>query len=289
MKISAQEWIAKGKQMFLEEFPNSYEILESVKVEFASEKDWIHRRSEIAQLCGEASSKREQVQSALEHDDLGSIQGEFIWGAFGRVVILKTELLAQPCLLMEAFLHELTHAYCHWLETKDRKFSMDCQLGQCENQNVQRGYYVWKEFVAQTVSLKICKKNRIIPYTYTAVDLSEYLQKMVSTDMAAGDIGMFFAEFFTSQKGKAQNSMLLALIDCMNEQSDVIKDEVGAICDLLWPKFRKINLKRINVVFLEKLGEYVSELQEEAMAEVIERYQNLTQEERENLCLQIAS
>ena len=172
MKISAQEWIANGKQMFFEEFPDSYEVLESVKVEFASEEDWIHRRSEIAQLCGEASSKREQVQCALEHDNLASIQGEFIWGEFGRTVILKTELLAHSGLLMEALLHELTHAYCHWLETKDRKFPMDCQLGQCENQNVQLGYYVWKEFVAQTTSLKICKKNRIMPYTYTAADLS---------------------------------------------------------------------------------------------------------------------
>ena len=190
---------------------------------------------------------------------------------------------------MEAFLHELTHAYCHWLETKDRKFPMDCQLGQCENQNVQLGYYVWKEFVAQTISLKICKKNRIVPYTYTAADLSECFQKIVSTDMAAGDIGMFFAEFFTSQRGKSQNSMRLALFDCMNEQSDVIKDEIGTICDLLWPKFRKIKLKIIKVAFLEKLGEYVSELQEETMAEVIERYQNLTRDELENICLQTAS
>ena len=289
MKISAQEWIAKGKQMFLEEFPDSYEILESVKVEFASEEDWIHRRSEIAQLCGEASSKRERVQSALENDDLESIQGEFTWGEFGQAVILKTELLAHPSLLMEAFLHELTHAYCHWLDAKDRKLTMDCQLGQCENQNVQLGYYVWKEFVAQTISLKICKKNRIMPYTYTAADLSEYLQKIVSTDMAAGDIGMFFAEFFTNQKGKSQNGMLLALIDCMNEQGDAIKDEIGAICDLLWPKFRKISLKRINVAFLEELGEYVSGLQEEVTAEVVEGYQNLTKEELENLCLQIVS
>ena len=289
MKISAQEWIAKGKQRFFEEFPDSYEILESVKVEFASEEDWIHKRSEVAQLCGEASSKSKQVQSALEHDDLASIQGEFIWGEFGRVVILKTELLAHPDFLMEAFLHELTHAYCHWLETKDRNFPMDFQLGQCENQNVQLGYYVWKEFVAQTISLKICKKNRIMPYTYTAVDLSEYLQIITSANMAAGDIGMFFAEFFTSQKGKAQNSMLLALIDCMNEQSNVIKEEIGAICDLLWPKFRKNNLKRINVAFLEELGEYVSELQEEVTAEMVEGYQNLTQEELENLCLQVVS
>lgn len=51
-----------------------------------------------------------------------------------------------------------------------------------------------------------------MPYTYTAVDLSEYLQIITSANMAARDIGMFFAEFFTSQKGKAQNSMLLALI-----------------------------------------------------------------------------
>ena len=289
MKISAQEWIAKGKQMFFEEFPDSYKILESVKVEFATEEDWIHRRSEIAQLCGEALSKKEQVQSALEHDDIASIQGEFIWGEFGRAVILKTELLAHPSLLMEAFLHELTHAYCHWLETKDRKFPMDCQLGQCENQNVQLGYYVWKEFAAQKTSLKICKKNRIMPYTYTAADLSEYLQKIVSTDMSAGDIGMFFAEFFTSQKEKSQNSMLFALIDCMNEQSDAIKDEIGSIYDLLWPKFRKNNLKRINVAFLEELGEYVSELQEEVTAEVVEEYQNLTQEELGKLCLQIVS
>ena len=42
---------------------------------------------------------------------------------------------------------------------------------------------------------------------------------------------MFFAEFFTSQTGKAQNSMLFALIDCMNEQDNAIKDEIGAICD----------------------------------------------------------
>lgn len=250
MKIRAQEWIAKGKQMFFEEFPDSYKVLESVKVEFVSEEDWIHRRSEIAQLCGEALSKREQVQSALKHDDIASIQGEFIWGKFGRAVILKIELLAHPSLLMEAFLHELTHAYCHWLETKDRKFPIDCQLGQCENQNVQLGYYVWKEFAAQKTSLKICKKNRITPYTYTAADLSEYLQKIVSTDMAAGNIGMFFAEFFTSQKEKAQNGMLLALLESMNEQSNVIKEEIGSICDLLWPKFRKINLKRINVAFL---------------------------------------
>ena len=111
MKTSAQEWIAKSKQMFLEEFPDSYEILKSVKVEFASEEDWIHRRSEIAQLCGEASSKSEQVQSALEHDDLASIQGEFIWGKFGRAVILKPELLVYPGPFMEVFLHELTHAY----------------------------------------------------------------------------------------------------------------------------------------------------------------------------------
>ena len=289
MKISAQEWIAKGKQMFFEEFPDSYKVLESVKVEFVSEEDWIHRRSEIAQLCGEALSKGEQVQSALKHDDIASIQGEFIWGEFGRAVILKTELLAHPSLLMEAFQHELTHAYCHWLETKDRTFPMECQLGQCENQNVQLGYYVWKEFIAQTISLKICKKNRIVPYTYTAVALSEYLQKIASLDMVAGDIGMLFAEFFTSQKGKAQNGMLLALIDCMNEQSDVIKDEIGVICDLLWPKFRKINLKRINVTFLEELGEYVSELQEEVTAEVVKGYQNLTQEELESICLQIAS
>lgn len=289
MKISAQEWIAKGKQMFLEEFPDSYKVLESVKVEFVSEEDWIRRRSEIAQLCGEALSKGEQVQSALKHDDIASIQGEFIWGEFGRAVILKTELLAHPSLLMEAFQHELTHAYCHWLETKDRTFPMECQLGQCENQNVQLGYYVWKEFVAQTISLKICKKNRIVPYTYTAVALSEYLQKIASLDMVAGDIGMFFAEFFTSQRGKSQNSMLIALFDCMNEQSDVIKDEIGTICDLLWPKFRKIKLKIIKVAFLEKLGEYVSELQEETMAEVVEGYQNLTKEELENLCLQIVS
>ena len=100
---------------------------------------------------------------------------------------------------------------------------------------------------------------------------------------------MLFAEFFTSQKGKAQNGMLLALLDCMNEQSDVIKDEIGVICDLLWPKFRKINLKRINVTFLEELGEYVSELQEEVTAEVVKGYQNLTQEELESICLQIAS
>lgn len=100
---------------------------------------------------------------------------------------------------------------------------------------------------------------------------------------------MFFAEFFTNQKGKSQNGMLLALIDCMNEQSDVIKEEIGAICDLLWPKFRKNNLKRINVAFLEELGEYVSELQEEVTAEMVEGYQNLTQEELENLCLQILS
>lgn len=39
-----------------------------------------------------------------------------------------------------------------------------------------------------------------MPYTYTAVDLSEYLQIITSANMAAGDIGMFFAEFFTSQK-----------------------------------------------------------------------------------------
>ena len=166
---------------------------------------------------------------------------------------------------------------------------MECQLGQCENQNVQLGYYVWKEFIAQTISLKICKKNRIVPYTYTAVALSEYLQKIASLDMVAGDIGMLFAEFFTSQKGKAQNGMLLALLDCMNEQSDAIKDEIGVICDLLWPKFRKINLKRINVTFLEELGEYVSGLQEEVTAEVVEGYQNLTKEELENLCLQIVS
>ena len=288
MKIRAQEWIAKGKQMFFEEFPDSYEILESVKVEFASEEDWIHRRSEIAQLCGEASSKRAQVQSTLEHDDLASIQGELIWGEFGRVVILKTELLAHPSLLMEALLHELTHAYCHWLEAKDRKFPMDCQLGQCEDQNVQLGYYVWKEFVAQTISLKICKKNRIVPYTYAA-DLSKYLQIITSANMAVGDIGMFFAEFFTSQKGKSQDSMLLALIDCMDEQSDAIKDDIGTICDLLWPKFRQNNLKRISVAFLEELGEYVSEFQEEVTAEMVEGYQNLTQEELENLCLQVVS
>ncbi len=56
MKISAQEWIAKGKQMFFEEFPDSYEI-------FGVCKKWnshlkrigFYRRSEIAQLCGEAS------------------------------------------------------------------------------------------------------------------------------------------------------------------------------------------------------------------------------------------
>ena len=51
-----------------------------------------------------------------------------------------------------------------------------------------------------------------MPYTYTAADLSEYLQKIASTDMAAGDVGMFFAEFFTGHKGKSQNGMLLALI-----------------------------------------------------------------------------
>ena len=45
MKISAQEWIAKGKQMLFEEFSDSYEILESVKVEFASEEDWNHRNA----------------------------------------------------------------------------------------------------------------------------------------------------------------------------------------------------------------------------------------------------
>lgn len=128
-----------------------------------------------------------------------------------------------------------------------------------------------------------------MPYTYTAADLSEYLQKIVSTDMAAGDIRMFFAEFFTSQNGKSQNSMLLALIDCMNEQGDAIKDEIGAICDLLWPKFRKNNLKRINVAFLEELGEYILELQEEVTAEMVEGYQNFTQEELENLCLQVVS
>ena len=79
------------------------------------------------------------------------------------------------------------------------------------------------------------------------------------------------------------------MIDCMNEQGDAIKDEIGAICDLLWPKFRKISLKRINVVFLEELGEYVSGLQEEVTVEVVEGYQNLTKEELENLCLQIVS
>ena len=39
-----------------------------------------------------------------------------------------------------------------------------------------------------------------------------------------------------------------------------------------------------NVAFLEELGEYVSELQEEVTAEVVEGYQNLTKEELENIC-----
>ena len=55
------------------------------------------------------------------------------------------------------------------------------------------------------------------------------------------------------------------------------------------PSSGKINLKRINVAFLEELGECVSELQEEVTAEMVEGYQNLTQEELENLCLQIVS
>lgn len=44
----------------------SLDIFIEVKVEFASEKDRIHRKSEIAQLCGEASSKSEQVAKCLK-------------------------------------------------------------------------------------------------------------------------------------------------------------------------------------------------------------------------------
>ena len=251
MKKYAQEWIAEIEQMFKETFPKAKEMLQTTVVEVTSARSWNRKREEVAQLCGEEKSKQQQIKNNLACKDDVPVYGEFIFGEKGQAVLLKTEVLDRKEVFAEVLFHELAHGYCYWLEKQDKNFPVECQLGQCKNEEAQLGYYVWKEFVAQTISLKICKERQIKVCKYTDGDLKAYLTWMIEETFTESDMGMFCAEFFSNEGNDKR------LREMMENQDDLITDDVRQIYHLLSRKLIEKDYEKVHEDFLMGLGECV--------------------------------
>lgn len=122
MKKHAQEWIAEIEQMFKETFPKAEEMLQTIVVEFASARNWNRKREKAAQLCGEETSKQQQIKNNLACKYDVPIYGEFIFGEKGQAILLRTEVLDRREIFAEVLFHELAHGYCYWLEKQDKNF-----------------------------------------------------------------------------------------------------------------------------------------------------------------------
>lgn len=251
MKEYAQEWIAEIEQMFMETFPKAEGMLQTIVVEFVSARNWNRRREKVAQLCGEEKSKQQQIKNNLDCKDDAPIYGEFIFGEKGQAILLRTEVLNRKELFAEVLFHELAHGYCYWLEKQDKDFPVECQLGRCENEETQLGYYIWKEFIAQTISLKICKERKIKVGKYTDGDLKAYLTWMIKGPFTESDMGMFCAEFFSNGGNDKR------LREMVENQDELIADDVRQIYHLLTQKLKERDCEEVHEDFLIGLGECV--------------------------------
>lgn len=253
MKKYAQEWIAEIEQMFKETFPKAEEMLQTIVVEFASARNWDRKREKVAQLCGEETSKQQQIKNNLDCKDDAPIYGEFIFGEKGQAILLRTEVLNRKEIFAEVLFHELAHGYCYWLEKQDKNFPVECQLGRCENEETQLGYYIWKEFIAQTISLKICREKQIKVYKYTDGELKAYLTWMIKGTFTESDMGMFCAEFFSNEGNDKR------LREMMKNQDELVTDDVRQIYHLLTQKLRERDCEEVHEDFLIGLGECVEQ------------------------------
>lgn len=252
MKKHAQEWIAEIEQMFKNTFPKAEKMLQTIVVEFAPARNWNRKREKAAQLCGEETSKQQQIKNNLAYKHDVPIYGEFIFGEKGQAILLRTEVLDRREIFAEVLFHELAHGYCYWLEKQDKNFPVECQLGRCENEETQLGYYVWKEFIAQTISLKICQEKQIKVCKYTDGELKAYLTWMIKGTFTESDMGMFCAEFFFTDGNDKR------LSEMMKNQDELITDDVRQIYHLLSQKLREKDYEKANGKFLMQLGECVA-------------------------------
>ena len=165
---------------------------------------------------------------------------------------MRTEVLDRKEIFAEVLFHELAHGYCYWLEKQDKNFPVECQLGRCENEETQLGYYVWKEFIAQTISLKICQEKQIKACKYTDGELKAYLTWMIKGTFTELDMGMFCAEFFSTDGNDKR------LGEMMKNQDELITDDVRQIYHLLSQKPREKDYEKAHGEFLMELGECVA-------------------------------
>lgn len=259
---NAKVWIDDALRMIENEIPDAKEALENLQIEFSTANNWVKRRYEIAQVCGESKEKRKAIEKEVHNKN---IYGEFIFGTKGQAILLRTELLCSKIDFFRACVHEMMHAYCYQEENKACAFYRACQNGQYPDENVQIGYNFWKEFVAETLATWICSKYEFEWNRSVIDDLQSNVSTIVENRESEGIIGMFYAMLFSDSRLDGFTDRKDILKTIIKDVDSDIENGFLYVYDLISTQIENGDILIISPEKLERLGDAIAQLKFEIM------------------------
>ena len=259
---NAKVWIDDALRMIKNEIPDAKEAVKNLPIEFSTANNWVKRRDEIAQACGEAKEKRKAIEKEIRGKD---IYGEFIFGTKGQAILLRTELLCSKIDFFRACVHEIMHAYCYQEENKASAFYRACQNGQYPDENVQIGYNFWKEFVAETLATWICSKYEFKWSQPVIDDLQSDILAVVENRESEGVIGMFYAMLFSDSRLDGITDRKDILKTIIKDVDSDIENGFLYVYDLISTQIENGDILIISPEKLEQLGDAIAQLKFEIM------------------------
>lgn len=257
---NAKVWIDDALGMIENEIPDAKEAVANLPIGFSTANNWVKRRDEIAQACGESKEKRKAIEKEIHNKN---IYGEFIFGTKGQAILLRTDLLRSKIYFFRACVHEMMHAYYYQKEAQTGAPYVACQNGQHPDENVQIGYNFWTEFIAETLAIRICSKYNFEWKRPIADDLQSDVSTIVENRESEGIIGMFYATLFSDSR-----------LDGITDRKDVLKtatkdidrdiaNEFLRVYNLMRVQMEKEDILIISPEELERLGEAITQLKSE--------------------------
>lgn len=259
---NAKVWIDDALRMIENEMPDAKEVVANLQIEFSTANNWVKRRDEIAQACGESKEKRKAIEKEIHSKD---IYGEFIFGTKGQAVLLRTELLYSKIYFFRACVHEMMHAYCYQKENKAGAFYKACQNGQHSDTNVQMGYNFWHEFIAETLAIRICSKYNFEWEQSVVDELQSDVSAIVENRESEGVIGMFYAALLSDSRLYGVTDRKDILKTVTKEIDYDIANDFLRVYNLIRVQMEKEDILNIVPEELERLGEAITQLKVEIM------------------------
>ena len=259
--FKSQEVIAQ--KMMEEALPDAQKIVECTSVQYVPAHSWTLERNKIAKLCGEPECKRKQVECELSNNE--SVAGEFITGSKGQMILLKEEILVDPEFHVEALLHEWAHAYCEAAEEKESYIPAEYHDGRFPNDELRRGYSMWKEFAAQGICKKICAVNGLQRKDSITEELRGYLEDLIYNLAAENQIGYFFADLFFDCRLEENADRKQLLRELLKRYDVDIQSDFLELYSIMVTQRTEKEFWKTTVDYLEELGEIIGRIKFQAM------------------------